>query len=401
MNLLRQHSALPVVFILVLLSPLAIDVYLPAIPEMTQALNTTDGSMQFSISLFMMFMGAGQLVAGPLSDRYGRCLSAATGVVIYLAGAILAFYATSIEMLYVSRALQGLGAASCSVTAFAWARENFPVSEARQWIGYLSGVIAIIPTLAPMLGGLLTAQWGWEANFVFMGGISALLLVGVFLTMQSRRPAGNEQKSQPSMLTSFVEILSNRQFLIYSLSGALTMAAILSYVTYAPSIAMTEGGLDEYDFALLFGLIGLLQLAGGMIAPRIVAKFNADMAIFIGVGLSIFSAILLVLLDGSNPLFFFAAVPFGCMGFCMIFGSAAGKAMEPFSHCAGSAAALDGFFRMAGGGVIATLIKLPEMNVFHTTALSFSLLLIPAAIIALWKTKRVLPFYAPRIRAKA
>ena len=379
-------SALPIIFILVLLSPLAIDVYLPAIPEMMLALNTSDNNMQLSISIFMMFMGVSQLFAGPLSDRFGRRFSALTGVAVYLAGAVLGAFASSIETLYISRALQGIGAACCSVTAFAWTREQFSAKEAGRWISYLSGVIAIIPTLAPMLGGVLTAQWGWESNFVFMSLVSVLLITGILFTMEKKvtQPTEHDNnEGSASVLIAFSDILSHKQFLIYALTGALTMAAILSYATHAPLIAMTQGGLDEYGFALLFGLIGLLQLAGGFIAPKIADRYSADMAIYTGIVLAIISAILLIALDGLNPLLFFAAVPIGCMGFCMIFGSAAGKAMEHFQHSAGSAASIDGFFRMAGGGVIAASLKLFGLSAFDTVALSFLLLVIPATLILL------------------
>ncbi len=372
---LSQRSALPVIFALVILSPLAIDIYLPSLPEMTRSFSASDSEIQLTISLFMICMGVGQLFAGPFSDRYGRKASAILGLGLYLAGSILGVFSANIELLYLARILQGLGAASCTVTAFAWVRDHFTPIESGKWISYMGGMIGTIPTLAPTLGGALAIYWGWEANFVFMAVLAALIFVMACRNMPSEvSSVDNDAKRSGRILDNLGSILANKQFLNYSLSGMLAMGAILTYATHAPYIAINLAGLDEFGFSLFFGLLGILQLSASMLTPRLIHWLGQRQTIIVGSLFSLVGAAGLLLVPSEEPLCFFAPAAVGAIGFNFIFGTASSLTLEHFKHCAGLAAAIDGFARMTGGGLIAFSVKLAGLDAFTTISLSYALL---------------------------
>ncbi|MGY0217656.1 multidrug effflux MFS transporter [Endozoicomonadaceae bacterium StTr2] len=389
-----RQSALPVIFALVLLSPLAIDIYLPSLPEMASVFNTDDAALQLTISLFMVCMGVGQLLAGPLSDQFGRRFTALLGTGLYVAGSAAGITSNNLEELYTARALQGLGAASCAVSAFAWVRDHFSAIESGRWISYMGGMIGTIPMLAPLLGGLLATQWGWSANFTFMALFGGIIFLSALLLMDNSRPpalkkkgaSGTDQEREP-VSSQLKQILGHQQFLTYSLTGMLTMGAILAYATNAPFVAMRLGGLDEFGFALAFGALGLLQLIASFLAPELVSAVGRRSTIMIGIMLALVGSWGLLAVRISDPLWFFLPAAVGCIGFNLIFGTASGLTLEPFKHCSGLAAAIDGCARMTGGGIIASAVKLAGFDVFDTVALSYGLLLI-ALILVLLEIKR-------------
>ncbi len=372
---LSQRSALPVIFALVILSPLAIDIYLPSLPEMTRFFSASDSEIQLTISLFMICMGVGQLFAGPFSDIYGRKASALLGVGLYLVGSIVGAVSTSIELLYVARILQGLGAASCTVTAFAWIRDHFSPIESGKWISYMGGMIGTIPTLAPTLGGALAIYWGWEANFVFMALLSAFIFLLAIRNMQSKVRSTTQDKNTSGLfLQNLGSILGNKQFLNYSLSGSLAMGAILTYATHAPYVAINLAGLNEFGFSLFFGLLGLMQLSASLLTPRLIDWLGQRQTIVVGSLFSIAGASGLLFVPSDQPLWFFAPAAVGAIGFNFIFGTASSLTLEHFKHCAGLAAAIDGFARMTGGGLIAFAVKLAGFDAFTTVSLAYALL---------------------------
>ena len=384
-----RRSALPVIFALVILSPLAIDVYLPSLPEMTRLFNSSDSAMQATISLFMICMGFGQLFAGPLSDRFGRKASALLGTGFYVLGSLMGVMASDLTTLYMARILQGLGAASCAVTAFAWVRDNFSAYDSGRWISYMGGMIGTIPTLAPMLGGVLAEQWGWQASFVFMAALGTVVFLSALFLMEKRQPTVAYNHEPAVRLTrQILSILTHRQFLIYSLTGMLTMGGILAYAINAPFIAMNLGGLDEFGFAMAFGCLGILQFATSLYAPKLVDQIGRRKTICVGASLSVLGAIAILTVPMESPLWFFPASAIGAMGFNLIFGTSSGLTLEHFKHSAGLAAAIDGFARMAGGGLLASAVTIPVDTVFEAVALAFSLLLIPLLLVVVDIVKR-------------
>ena len=370
-----QRSALPVVFVLVILSPLAIDVYLPSLPEMVRVFGVNEASMQFTVSLFMMVMGVGQLLAGPFSDHFGRKTSAVLGTLIYAVGGLIGASAKHMDCLYLARILQALGAACCTVTALAWVRDHFDALESGKWISYMGGMIGTVPTLAPFLGGLLAIQWGWTSSFLFMALFGSVVCIGSLVLLEPKKremqPAATDSGSFRNNVKA---ILTTRQFLIYSLTGTLTMGGILGYATNAPMVAMNLAGLGEFGFALLFGCVGVIQLIASIAAPRIVSYIGRRRTVILGVGLSLVGALALAVIPSSWPLLFFIPSAIGCIGFSIIFGTCSGLTMEHFKRCSGVAASIDGCLRMSGGGLVIACIKFLGFGLLTTTAISFALL---------------------------
>ncbi|MTI14203.1 multidrug effflux MFS transporter [Sansalvadorimonas verongulae] len=382
--LASQRSALPVIFLMVIFGPLAIDIYLPSLPEMVQVFHVDEATMQFTVSLFMMVLGVAQLIAGPLSDKFGRRASAVVGLVFYIAGSLLGASSEQLFTLYLARVLQAFGAACCSVTAFAWIRDNFDAMESGKLISYMGGIVGAVPALAPVIGGVLAVQWGWTSSFFFMAMFAVVMLVGVLVRLAPKAQTQSTDIStapQNNTRKNLAEIFTNRQYLTYCLAGTLTMGGILCYVSMAPIVAMSLGGLGEFGFSLVFGVLGVLQLLASIIAPRIVNLIGREQTILVGIALALIAAAGIMLVPASNPLLFFIPAAVAGIGFNFIYGTAFGLTLEHFKHCAGLAASIDGCVRTSIGGLLVALVKLLDLGVFEATALMFALLAIPFVLI--------------------
>ncbi|MCG6508089.1 MFS transporter, partial [Vibrio parahaemolyticus] len=214
--------------LLVLFSPLAIDIYLPALPQISQTFHVEHALAQDTITWFLFAMGVGQLFAGPLADKLGRRTVALGGISIYAVSALLAWSAQSIEWMLTARLLQGLGACATSVAAFATVRDIFGPQRSGKMISYLNGAICFIPALAPILGSWLTQQFGWRANFSFMAGFA--LTVGLLLLMRMKETNPSTEKQAVFKLSRYWSVLKTPSFVFHASLCLLAMAVILAYV---------------------------------------------------------------------------------------------------------------------------------------------------------------------------
>ncbi|MGY0216106.1 multidrug effflux MFS transporter [Endozoicomonadaceae bacterium StTr2] len=372
----RLVKPLILIFMLVPLGPLAIDIYLPSFPQMASTFQVPNSSIQLTISIYMVFLGAGQLVAGPLSDRYGRKFSAVSGLAVYATGSLLAAFAPDLMLLYIARALQGLGAASCSVTSMAWIRDHFSGAVAGRWLSYMSGATGAIPMVAPLLGSLLAQWWGWPASFLLLAIVAGVLLISSLLIL------GNEQHRFITMETEQLpcntrDVLSNGQFWLYSLTNAVSMGGLLVYISTAPVAAMADGGLSQYSFSLLFGIIGLCQLVFSVLAPIVVKWLGQRKAVVAGLITGITGGAGLLFVPNSHPGYFFAMAALGATGFSIVTGTLTALSLEAFQHCSGLASSIHGFLRMLGGAAIAAVITALPGSSFEHFAIAYLLLGIP------------------------
>ncbi|WP_257001261.1 multidrug effflux MFS transporter [Vibrio coralliilyticus] len=342
--------------LLVLFSPLAIDIYLPALPQISQAFHVEHALAQDTITWFLFAMGVGQLFAGPLADKVGRRTVALGGISIYALSALLAWGAQNIEWMLAARLLQGLGACATSVAAFATVRDIFGPQKSGKMISYLNGAICFIPALAPILGSWLTQQFGWRSNFSFMAGFAMVALAAMFIGMKETNPApSKEPVFRPSR---YMAVLKTPSFIFHASLCMLAMAVILAYVTSAPVVLMENLGLSMNEFTLWFGINAVINIAACMTAPKFMDKYGTHKTLVVGImTLGLGGVVMLVMAQQQSALAFMLPIFLSSVGFAWVLGAAAGKALAPFGDKAGTAAALLGLFQMSGSGLVVGTVQ--------------------------------------------
>lgn len=384
---------MPLILLLVLLvlfSPLAIDIYLPAIPQMAEQLGAEVTLMQGTITWFLFSMGLGQLLVGPLADRYGRKPIALGGVLLYGLSALGAGFAASLGELMLARVLQGFGACATSVAAFSVVRDSYGPKKSGQMISYLNGAICFIPALAPLLGGWLTAKAGWSANFWFMAGYAVIVGSWLLWRMPETRPEETSSSGPLISWSRYSPVLRSPSFLFNASLCMLAMAVILAYVTAAPVQLMVKLGLDMSGFSYWFTANAALNILACFLAPRFIARVGPRRTLRIGLLVLVLSAIALSLaMHIEHPLAMMGPVFLSSIGFAMILGSAAGMALAPFGHCAGTAAALLGLFQMSGSGALVGFIGMLMHDPLSQLALHMWLLLPPLLMLLTRQGRRL------------
>jgi len=375
----RQHKNLSLLFILgllVIFSPLAIDIYLPAFPTIAEQFSASEKQIQQTVAIFMLTVGLGQLIAGPLADKFGRKPVAITGVTIYGLAAFGAYLAPDFTSLMIARALQGLGACATFVVAFAIVRDRFGSERSGQIITYLNGIVCFIPALAPILGAWLTVQFGWRMNFLFM---AVFALIGLFITLlmyKETRPADSVYSGHILDLRRFMPIISTPLFLFHSLICLVTMSAILVFVTLAPGWLITELGGSVTDFTFWFTCNAVLSIVASFSMPLYI-KRQPKRALKAGLLLLVIAGTLMLALSQQRtalalmfPMFIAA------FGFALTLGSSAGRALSLFPKQAGTASALIGLMQMSGASLLVFITQFLNLTTPVLIGVHF-LMLIP------------------------
>lgn len=375
----RQHKNLSLLFILgllVIFSPLAIDIYLPAFPTIAEQFSASEKQIQQTVAIFMLTVGLGQLIAGPLADKFGRKPVAITGVTIYGLAAFGAYLAPDFASLMIARALQGLGACATFVVAFAIVRDRFGSERSGQIITYLNGIVCFIPALAPILGAWLTVQFGWRMNFLFM---AVFALIGLFITLlmyKETRPADSVYSGHILDLRRFMPIIGTPLFLFHSLICLVTMSAILVFVTLAPGWLITELGGSVTDFTFWFTCNAVLSIVASFIMPLYI-KRQPKRALKAGLLLLVIAgALMMAFSQQRTALALMFPMFIAAFGFALTLGSSAGRALSLFPKQAGTASALIGLMQMSGASLLVFITQLLNLTTPVLIGVHF-LMLIP------------------------
>jgi DHA1 family bicyclomycin/chloramphenicol resistance-like MFS transporter len=342
------------------MGPLAIDMYLPALPAIARELETSAASVQVSLAVYFIGIAVGQAFYGPLSDRWGRKPALYFGLTLFVASSAGCALAGDVRTLIALRFLQALGGCAPLVIPRAVVRDHFDQRESVRMLSVLILVMGLAPILAPLIGGQLLVNLGWRSVFWVLAGYGTLWLTIVVLALPESLPAARRQRQRlGEVMAVYGRLLRDRTYMGYVLAGGLVFSGLLAYIAGSPFVFIELFGVAPERYGLFFGTnaIGIITasqinrwLANRVDAGRIVSIVTA-VAMAAGVVLLVdaytgaggFAGILV-------PLFVFIA----CHGFVM--PNTTALAMAPHGRIAGSASALLGTAQFVLGAAAGTLV---------------------------------------------
>ncbi len=354
-----------VILILGLLSaigPFSIDMYLPGFPAIAKDLNTTVDYVSYSLASFFIGISLGQLICGPLLDRFGRKMPLIVGLVIYIIASIGCAISTSIETLVVFRLFQALGGCVGSVAPRAIIRDVFPLNENAKIFSLMILILGVSPILAPTVGSYTVAYFGWNSVFIILTVVTLLILMAVVIWLpESRKPDPTFSLKPAPILLSFLSVIKNSQFYTYALTGAVASAGLFAYLSGSPFVFMDLYNVTEQQYGWIFALIASGLITSSQLNNFILKKYSSEQIMktvliiqtLLGIALFIGSYLDVLGLFGTIAIIFLFL---SCQGFS--FPNSAALSMAPFSKEAGTASALMGAIQMGLGAMAAALVGL-------------------------------------------
>ncbi|WP_082495070.1 multidrug effflux MFS transporter [Cellulomonas sp. Leaf334] len=249
------------------------DMYLPSLPDVARDLNTSATAAQLTMTAMLIGGAVGQLVIGPLSDRFGRRKPVLIGVVLHVITSLLCAIAPAIVPLIALRTVQGFFNASATVVAMAIIRDRFVGADASRLMSRLMLVIGVAPLFAPSLGGVIAGQWGWRSVFVALAGFGVVLWVVVWRRLPETLP--RERRRQGGLRTAvsgYRSLLRDRHFVALAILPGLGMAVLMSYVVASPFVLREGYGLSATEFSLLFAVNGIGLVLGAQVNASLVRR---------------------------------------------------------------------------------------------------------------------------------
>lgn len=355
----RKNWIIFFIVILVIPAPLAIDEYTPSLPAMVHALNAPISSMQLSLTLYMLTLGIGQWISGPLSDAYGRRKIFFSSLIFFFIGSFVCIFATHYSVLLVGRLLQGLGMGAVAMISPAMMGDALNEQETAKASVYYSLIYSLVPILAPVIGGHIQDAFNWRANFVFLLIVAAVFFVLALIKLpETHQPGPEHRLNLKNLIRNQWTILSHLGYLSAVISMLFNWSMIMVFSIVAPFILQQDLGYSAtvYGYSALF--IGLGFMIGNFSVGKLQKRFNTERIIQVTIYFSVVIALiqLLLALMGHINIVTVIAPSFLliiCAG--IIFPCQYAKASTTFTNLAGTAGSLIGVL-ILGGAVIITAI---------------------------------------------
>lgn len=338
-----------------ILSSLAMDVYLPIIPEMPTALNTSPAIVQLTLSVYMIVLGLGQVVFGPMSDRIGRRPIVLGGAFFFTVSSF-ALAMTSNGPLFVTlRVLQALGASAMLVATFATVRDVYANSPESSVIYSLFGsMLAFVPALGPILGAVIAMNCGWRAIFVMLGILGLLAFCHALLRWHETRPSRQSRQSPV-----FWSILGSSSFWIYTLGFSTAMGAFFVFFSTSPRVLIERLGLSQIIFSAIFATVAFVMIITTRFARFFVSRWGVEGSLIRGLFVILMGACILTgctLLTEPSILTFVLPMWLIAVGMVLVVSVTANGALHDFSNAAGTAVALYYSVQSLIVGIVGTIV---------------------------------------------
>lgn len=369
----------------VALGAFTIDMYLPALPTLTEELGTTPATAQLTLTGTLVGLALGQLVLGPLSDALGRRRPLVAGTALYVVASLLVLVAPNVAVLGALRLLQGVGCAAGSVIAMAVVRDLFDGRAAATMLSRLMLVLGAAPVLAPTIGGELLRVTSWRGIFAVLAAYGVLLLAVGALALRETLPAERRQtRGVGGTLRTYRALLRDRTYVGLVLVAGLTMAGLFSYVSGSAFVFQEQFGLDEQQFALLFGAGAVWLIGATQLNPVLLRRWSPAQILVAGTlgGASAGAVLVVVAATGAGGLPG-VAVPLWAVLAAngLALPNAPALALSRHGEAAGSAAALLGAVQFGVGAAVSPLVGLLGNDAAAMGAVIVAALLIAMAVL--------------------
>jgi MFS transporter, DHA1 family, multidrug resistance protein len=346
-----------------MVSSLAVDMSLPALPTLAAAFGTSAARAQLTIGLYLLGYALGQLFYGPLSDRFGRRPMLLIGMSIYTLSGFLCAFAPSIEAMVMLRLLQGFGGCVGVVLTRAAARDYFHGSELAQMLSSITAIQAFGPLLAPVIGGVIATHFDWPVIFLVQGAFAGAMLIATWTGFgESLRQRDLHAIRPARLLANYWTFFSNPRCIGFALVSACVFGGLFIVLSASPFVLIDVYGLSSQTYGFFFGTSVLGFMVGSFGNRRLLrAAVQSEALLRCG---------LLVLIAAASAMLVFAATTWGgvagimgpyvtyCFAISLVQSNAIAAAMEPVPHMAGTGASLMGAIQMASaalGGFVVDL----------------------------------------------
>ncbi|MGO9049506.1 MAG: multidrug effflux MFS transporter [Xanthobacteraceae bacterium] len=341
------------------LGPLSMDMYLPSLPDISHVLAAPTARTQLTVSSYLIGFAVGQMIYGPLSDRYGRRPVVLAAVALYLTSTLACAGAESVDLLIGARFLQGIGGSGAIVLARAIVRDLYSGVQAARELSLMGSISAFAPIVAPMIGGVLQTAFGWRASFIFMSGAAIVaVLVAARLLPETMRHSRLGPMSFLSMVRGYGAVGRHRGFLVYLGIITISYAGLFAWISGASVVLQGVYGLSAVTFGFTFALGAAGYMLGATIATRLVVRLGLDRTI--GVGVIVITAgglaLAAVVAAGVPGLWLVAAMALYLAGLGLAMPQAMAGALTPFPDRAGTAASLMGLVQQTVAAIVAAVI---------------------------------------------
>jgi DHA1 family bicyclomycin/chloramphenicol resistance-like MFS transporter len=338
------------------IGPTTLNVLVPALPQLASRLDVSISVIQLTVSIYLLALAAGQLLMGPLSDRFGRRPILFAGLALATAASLLAIVAPNVGGLIVARILQAIGASAGIVIGRAIIRDLYDRNRAAAMMGLVATVMVVLPTLGPLIGGLLDTAFGWESIFICTAASSLAVLVWAAVTLPETRGLNVHPGAPQGFLRDLAWLARNRNFLGYVLAASLGSATFFAFLGGSPHVIVTLMDRTSAEYGVWFAISSIGYMAGNYLASRLSTQLGVDTLIWWGIAIEavgvVAATLLAVFAHHLGPAIVFMPQMVVSLGNGLMLPGALAGAVSVHPQAAGTAAGIAGFAQMAAGAAM-------------------------------------------------
>lgn len=395
-NAANKQFITAVILLLIVIGQAAIDIYLPSMPYMVGYFHTTEYYVQLSVTVYLLSFALSQIIYGPLADHWGRKPILIWGLTLFLVASLMCVFAHSINTLLLGRFLQGAGISAASVISRAIMRDLFEGKQLVKVASYTAMAWAIVPIVAPVLGGYFQTYFSWQMSFAFLSFFAVLLLFSILLKLPETGQIKNQYQnfSWRQVINNYKVLLTNRVFMGHVLAVSCLYGIFVSFNVIGPFLLQLKLGLSPVAYGWTLVVISAGYFIGSYLNSKLSQKYPIRLIVKYGFVIALISCIAILItpllhlfnLSAVVTLMFIILLSIG-----FIYANCIAGCMKPFPHIAGSAAALYGGIVFLGGSMAGFVAS----HIANMTQLSLGYIILILTILALFMFFYMVPKSVP------